>query len=180
MGRVYKDLLVLRSFIPSTAAMGRRRNRRGRRGSRGFGVPKTITTDQWSGFGEGSATIALTISGSKTSDAMGKVISARMQISSASPARAQLVLRGYAPEDELISSRPIVASGSTVSVSVRAPAQSWWTANEESNKLAWLRVDTGPDTKVKWAYVVMLTFHKIPNNTLVPSGVTTILEHNRE
>lgn len=155
--------------------MGRRR--RGRARARG-GAPFQTTVDQWSGMGKGSSTIACTITGSATSDAMCKVRWGRLQITSSAPIRAQLVLRGYGPEDEIISSRPIVTSGSTASTRIRSPPHTAWTANAESNHLAWLRVDATDDS-VTWAYVVMLSYQKVPNNTLVQSGAVTLVENRR-
>lgn len=156
-------------------------NKRGRRRrmSRPTGAPFSRTRDQWSAMGKGSSTVALTLSGSATADAMVKVISGHLQISSSLPARAQLVLRGYGPEDELISSRPICTSGSTVSITVRAPPHTAWTANQPSNHLAWLRVDAS-DVETPWAYVITLVYTKVPNNTLVQSGVSSITEHQRD
>lgn len=155
-----------------------RRGRR-RRTSRPTGAPFSRTRDQWSAMGKGSSTVALTLSGSATADSMIKVVSGHLQISSSLPIRAQLVLRGYGPEDELISSRPIVSSGSTVSITVRAPTHTAWTANQETNHLAWLRVDAS-DATIPWAYVVTLVYTKVPNNTLVPSGVTSVTSHQRD
>lgn len=109
-----------------------------------------------------------------------RVVSGHLQFTSALPARAQLVLRGYGSEDELISSPPIVTSGSTASIAVRAPPHTMWTANQVSNHLAWLRVDLGNATTGNWAYAITLNWIKIPNNTLVPSGVMTSVEHMRE
>lgn len=137
-------------------------------------------TDQWSGFGSGSSTIAMTVAGTPTADSMCKVLSGHLQISSGGPVRAQLVLRGYGSEDELISSRPIVASGSTVSIGLRAPAHTAWTANADSNHLAWVRVDTGNSTNTQWAYVVTLKYQKVPNNTLIAASSVTLVEHMRE
>lgn len=156
-----------------------RRRRRGRGRRQNSRVPRQVLRDQWSGFGTGSSTVALTISGSTTADAMIRVVSGHLQFTSQAPARAQLVLRGYGSEDELISSVPIVTSGSTASTALRAPPHTMWTANEQSNHLAWLRVDVGNSTSITWAYCITLNWVKIPNNTLVPTGVTSVIQHMR-
>lgn len=156
-----------------------RRGRRRIRRKRASLTPIQRSTDQWSGFGIDSNTIAMTISGSTTADKMTKVVSGFLSITSDGPIRAQLVLRGYAPEDELISSRPVVTCGSTASIKIRAPRGSdFWTANKESNHLAWLRVDKGNATKtVSWSYVAVLSFVSRPNNTLVTSTLSEAEEH---